>query len=32
LFGRLRHDVNLVHVDTRYWPNGLVQSEYRVHA
>jgi dihydrofolate reductase len=30
LFGPLSRDVNLEHVDTRHWPNGLVQSEYRV--
>jgi dihydrofolate reductase len=30
LFGQLSRDVHLEHVDTRYWPNGLVQSEYRV--
>jgi dihydrofolate reductase len=32
LFGRLSRDVHLQHVDTRYWPNGFVQSEYRVEA
>ena len=30
LFGRLSRDQRLEHVDTRHWPNGLVQSEYRV--
>ena len=24
------HDVNLVHVSTQSWPNGMVQSTYRV--
>lgn len=32
LFDQLGRDVRLEHVDTRHWPNGLVQSEYRVHA
>ena len=32
LFGRLGRDVRLEHVGTRHWPNGLVQSEYRVQA
>ena len=32
LFGPLSRDVHLEHIDTRYWPNGLVQSEYRVRA
>jgi dihydrofolate reductase len=30
LFGKLSRDIRLEHVDTRHWPNGLVQSEYRV--
>ena len=30
LFGKLGHDIRLAHVGTRHWPNGLVQSEYRV--
>jgi len=30
LFGRLGRDMRLEHVDTRHWPNGFVQSEYRV--
>lgn len=30
LFGPLEHDVPLQHVATRSYPNGLVQSEYRV--
>ena len=32
LFGPLPHDVRLVHVATRSWPTGLVQSEYEVAA
>jgi dihydrofolate reductase len=30
LFGSLPHDVRLLHVATRHYPSGLVQSEYRV--
>jgi dihydrofolate reductase len=30
LFGSLPHDVRLEHVATRYYPSGLVQTEYRV--
>jgi dihydrofolate reductase len=30
LFGSLPHDVRLRHVATRYYPSGLVQSEYEV--
>jgi dihydrofolate reductase len=30
LFGSLPHDVRLVHVATRHYPSGLVQSEYHV--
>ena len=30
LFGELQHDVQLRHVDTRTFANGLVQSEYEV--
>ena len=30
LFGWLPHDVQLEHVMTRYYPSGLVQTEYRV--
>jgi dihydrofolate reductase len=30
LFGELPHDVALQHVETRHYPSGLVQSEYRV--
>jgi len=30
LFGPLSHDVRLEHVTTRYYPSGLVQTEYRV--
>lgn len=30
LFGPLARDVRLEHVNTRSFPNGLVQSEYRV--
>lgn len=30
LFGSLAADVDLVHVATRSWPSGIVQSEYRV--
>lgn len=32
LFGRLPSDLRLVHVMTRHFPNGLVQSEYHVAA
>ena len=32
LFGSLPHDVQLEHVATRYYPSGLVQTEYRVTA
>lgn len=30
LFGALDHDVHLEHIATRAYPNGLVQSEYRM--
>ncbi len=30
LFGTLPHDVRLVHVSTRHYSSGLVQSEYHV--
>ncbi len=30
LFGPLPHDVRLHHLETRQFPNGLVQSEYEV--
>jgi len=30
LFGKLPGDIKLEHVATRDWPDGLVQSEYRV--
>jgi len=30
LFGSLPHDVKLLHVATRHYPSGLVQSEYEV--
>ncbi len=30
LFGPLEHDVRLVHLDTRHFPSGLVQSRYQV--
>jgi len=30
LFGTLDRDIELTHVSTRSWPNGLVQSEYLV--
>jgi len=30
LFGSLPRDIRLVHVATRHYPSGLVQSEYRV--
>ena len=30
LFGSLPHDVRLRHVSTRYFPSGLVQTEYGV--
>lgn len=30
IFGPLRADVRLRHVQTRSWPNGFVQSEYEV--
>ena len=30
LFGPLDRDIELTHVSTRSWPNGLVQSEYVV--
>jgi len=30
LFGSLPRDVRLLHVATRSWPSGLVQSEYEV--
>jgi dihydrofolate reductase len=30
LFGSLQHDIRLRHVATRYYPSGLVQSEYHV--
>jgi len=30
LFGPLPHDVRLDHVETRSYPSGLVQSEYRI--
>ena len=30
LFGSLPHDVRLQHISTRYFPSGLVQSEYHV--
>lgn len=30
LFGPLDRDIELTHVSTRSWPNGLVQSEYLV--
>jgi dihydrofolate reductase len=30
LFGSLPHDVPLRHISTRYFPSGLVQSEYSV--
>jgi hypothetical protein len=29
LFGALPRDIRLVHVMTRHFPSGLVQSEYR---
>jgi dihydrofolate reductase len=32
LFGSLPHDVRLEHVATRYYPSGLVQTEYRINA
>ena len=32
LFGLLPHDVRLRHVATRYYPSGLVQTEYEVAA
>jgi len=30
LFGKLPRDVRLQHLQTRAWPNGLVQSQYTV--
>lgn len=30
LFGPLRHDIRLRHIETRQFPNGLVQSTYEV--
>ncbi len=30
LFGTLPHDIRLRHIATRYYPSGLVQSEYEV--
>jgi dihydrofolate reductase len=30
LFGTLPHDIRLLHVATRHYPSGLVQSEYHV--
>jgi dihydrofolate reductase len=32
LFGTLPHDIRLLHVATRHYPSGLVQSEYEVAA
>ncbi len=32
LFGSLAHDIRLEHVATRWYPSGLVQSEYRIAA
>jgi dihydrofolate reductase len=32
LFGALSHDVRLDHVSTRWYPSGMVQSEYLVAA
>jgi hypothetical protein len=28
LFGPLRQDIPLRHIETRHYPNGIVQSEY----
>ena len=30
LFGPLRQDVTLRHIETRHYPNGIVQSEYAI--
>jgi dihydrofolate reductase len=30
LFGALPHDVRLLHIATRHYPSGLVQTEYQV--
>jgi dihydrofolate reductase len=30
LFGPLEHDIRLQHVATRWYPSGLVQSEYGI--
>ena len=30
LFGRVPSDIRLEHVQTRFFPSGLVQSEYRL--
>jgi dihydrofolate reductase len=30
LFGELTQDISLEHIETRSWPNGFVQSHYRV--
>jgi dihydrofolate reductase len=30
LFGTLPHDIRLRHIATRYYPSGLVQSEYEI--
>ena len=30
LFGPLSHDIKLRHMETRQFPNGLVQSRYEV--
>jgi len=30
LFGPLSQDINLAHIETRSFANGLVQSKYRV--
>ena len=32
LFGPLKHDITLQHIETRVFPNGLEQSEYEIAA
>ena len=32
LFGQLKHDIKLRHIETRVFSDGLVQSEYEVAA